>query len=51
MAIVPQEVILFSGSILENIRFGLTSAKEEQIIEAAKKQMLGNLFQPFQRVY
>lgn len=37
MAIVPQEVILFSGSILENIRFGLTSAKEEQIIEAAKK--------------
>lgn len=37
MAIVPQEVILFSGSILENIRFGLTSAAEEQIIEAAKK--------------
>ena len=37
MAIVPQEVILFSGSILENIRFGLTSATEEQIIEAAKK--------------
>ena len=37
MAIVPQEVILFSGSILENIRFGLTSASEEQIIEAAKK--------------
>ena len=37
MAIVPQEVILFSGSILENIRFGLTSASEEEIIEAAKK--------------
>ncbi len=37
MAIVPQEVILFSGSILENIRFGLTSANEEEIIEAAKK--------------
>ena len=37
MAIVPQEVILFSGSILENIRFGLTSATEEEIIEAAKK--------------
>ena len=37
MAIVPQEVILFSGSILENIRFGLTSASEEEIIDAAKK--------------
>ena len=37
MAIVPQEVILFSGSILENIRFGLTSATEDEIIEAAKK--------------
>ncbi len=37
MAIVPQEVILFSGSILENIRFGLTSATEDEIIEVAKK--------------
>ena len=27
----------FVGSVLENIRFGLTSASEEQIIEAAKK--------------
>lgn len=37
MAIVPQEVILFSGSILENIRFGRPSATEEDVIEAAKK--------------
>ncbi len=37
MAIVPQEVILFAGSIRENIRFGATEASEEEIIEAAKK--------------
>ena len=37
MAIVPQEVILFGGSINENIAFGDLEATEEQIIEAAKK--------------
>ncbi len=37
MAIVPQDVILFSGSILENIRFGKVDATEEEVIEAAKK--------------
>jgi ABC-type multidrug transport system fused ATPase/permease subunit len=37
MAIVPQEVILFAGTIRENIRFGATEASEEEIIEAAKK--------------
>jgi ABC-type multidrug transport system fused ATPase/permease subunit len=37
MAIVPQDVLLFSGSILENIRFGNTDATEQEVIEAAKK--------------
>ena len=37
MAIVPQEVILFGGSIQENIAFGKLDATEEQIIEAAKQ--------------
>jgi ABC-type multidrug transport system fused ATPase/permease subunit len=37
MAIVPQEVLLFSGSILENIRFGRPDATEQEVIEAAKK--------------
>jgi ABC-type multidrug transport system fused ATPase/permease subunit len=37
MAIVPQEVILFSGTILENIRFGKPSATIEEVQEAAKK--------------
>lgn len=37
MAIVPQEVLLFSGSILENIRFGRPSATDQEVIEAAQK--------------
>ena len=37
MAIVPQEVLLFSGSILENIRFGRPDATDQAVIEAAQK--------------
>jgi ATP-binding cassette subfamily B protein len=35
--IVPQEVILFGGSIKENILYGKPEATEEELIEAAKK--------------
>ena len=37
IAIVPQEVMLFAGSILENITFGNPKASKEGVIEAAKK--------------
>lgn len=37
MAIVPQEVLLFSGSILENIRFGRPNATDQEVTEAAQK--------------
>jgi len=37
IAIVPQEVILFAGSIRENILFGNVNATEEQMNEAAEK--------------
>lgn len=37
MAIVPQEVILFAGSIEENIAFGREDASQEEIVEAAKQ--------------
>jgi ABC-type multidrug transport system fused ATPase/permease subunit len=36
-ALVPQEVILFGGSIRENILYGKPDAQEDEIIEAAKK--------------
>src|SRR5437773_313197 len=36
MAFVPQDVMLFGGSIKENIAYGKTGASEEEIVEAAK---------------
>ena len=37
MSIVPQDVILFGGSIRENIAYGKPDASEEEIIMAAKQ--------------
>jgi ABC-type multidrug transport system fused ATPase/permease subunit len=37
MAVVPQDVLLFGGSIRENIAYGKPGASIEEIIEAAKK--------------
>ena len=37
MAIVPQDVVLFGGTIKENIAYGRPGASFEEIIEASKK--------------
>ncbi|MBX2961333.1 MAG: ATP-binding cassette domain-containing protein [Cyclobacteriaceae bacterium] len=37
IGIVPQEVILFGGTIRENISYGNPAATEEEIVEAAQK--------------
>ncbi len=37
MAIVPQEVMLFGGSIRENILYGNIHATEEEVLNAARK--------------
>ena len=37
MAYVPQDVLLFSGSIYDNIIFGKPTATYEEVVEAAKK--------------
>ena len=36
ISIVPQETILFSGAIRDNIRYGVPSATHENVIDAAK---------------
>ncbi len=36
MAIVPQDVLLFGGSIFENIAYGKPNASKHEVIEAAK---------------
>ncbi len=36
IALVPQETILFGGTILDNIRYGREEATEEEIFEAGK---------------
>lgn len=37
MAVVPQDVFLFGGTIKENIAYGRPGASEEEIMEAAKQ--------------
>lgn len=37
LAVVPQDVVLFGGTIKENIAYGKPGASEEEIIEAARK--------------
>lgn len=37
LGIVPQDVILFGGTIRENLMYGKTDATEAEVIEAAKK--------------
>lgn len=37
VGIVQQEVLLFAGTILENIRYGRIGATDGEVIEAAKK--------------
>ncbi len=36
IGIVPQETVLFSGSVRDNIRYGVPSASDEEVVEAAK---------------
>lgn len=37
IAVVPQDVLLFGGSIRDNIAYGRLGASEEEIVEAAKR--------------
>jgi len=47
MALVPQEVILFGGTIRENILYGKEDATEEEVIIAAKQSNCWEYIQSF----
>jgi ATP-binding cassette subfamily B protein len=36
IAVVPQEPVIFSGTVLENIRYGRSEASDAQVMEAAR---------------
>jgi ATP-binding cassette, subfamily B, multidrug efflux pump len=44
---VPQEVLLFSGTIAENIRFGNANASIEEVIKAAKHAQIHDTIMSF----
>jgi ABC-type multidrug transport system fused ATPase/permease subunit len=51
MALVPQEVILFGGSIFDNIRYGKPDATAAEIEEAARKANAHAFIQGFPEGY
>lgn len=51
VAIVPQDVLLFGGSIYENIAYGKLSASREEVISAAKRANAHDFISGFPEAY
>jgi len=51
MAVVPQEVLLFGGTIFENIEYGRPGATREEIEEAARKANAHDFISEFPEAY
>ena len=51
MAIVPQEVLLFGGSIRENIAYGRPGASDEEIRDAARRANCAEFIERFPEGY
>lgn len=51
LALVPQEIMLFGGSIMENIRYGNPDANDSMVIEAAKKANAHTFIEAFPEGY
>jgi ABC-type multidrug transport system fused ATPase/permease subunit len=51
MAIVPQDILLFGGTIKENIAYGKPEATDEEIVEAAKKANAHDFIMSFPEQY
>lgn len=51
IGIVPQEVLLFGGTIRENISYGNTEATEEEILEAARLSYCSEFIESFPEAF
>ena len=51
MAIVPQEVLLFGGSVAENIAYGKPGASPEEIADAARRANAHDFIEKFPQGY
>ena len=51
IGLVPQQSILFTGSILENLSWGDTEAYDDELIEAAKKAQIHDSIDLFPKKY
>ncbi|HSY76614.1 MAG TPA: ATP-binding cassette domain-containing protein, partial [Bacteroidia bacterium] len=51
MALVPQEVLLFGGTIKENILYGKHDATDEEVMEAARKANAHDFIMSFPEKY
>ncbi len=51
MAIVPQEVLLFGGSIRDNIAYGRPGATEAEVLEAARRAQCAEFIERFPERY
>ncbi len=51
MAIVPQDVLLFGGTVAENIAYGRPGAAEDEIFEAARKANAHDFISSFPEGY
>ena len=51
MSIVPQEALLFGGSIYENIAYGRPAATEAEVLEAARQAYAHEFIAPFPEGY
>ncbi|MCA3556390.1 ABC transporter transmembrane domain-containing protein [Aestuariivirga sp.] len=51
IAVVPQETVIFSGSIMDNIRFGKPEARAEDVLEAARAARVDEFAERLPRAY